>query len=711
MNFIKKYASLSFVAALLAACGGDGVNSVEAPRRLDFRPPDNLNSLVPARTVLASAVPLASSGYSGFTGIHMTSNFSESSEEGIKGVVPGPFQDGGTISAASVQAFANVAPYVQPDGKKIVNEIVQVALHDVRLQKSNISLAGFWFIRDQNSGSIALQFRPSLDDNLKGVQGFAEDLTFMLQPDGSIQIPDSRKVSGVAKEFVAAVIENAPALLASAVIDKKSPAAVNVVDLVANSKKLSSAIKNSPDQYFNELRNLNAGWVGVSVAMFVDSVSDPHIRLKYRSTGVGSRQIATWEDADLKAFISRAKSQGFKIYLTLAFEEPDGDTSVKLPDGDPRCLSSNAPISRFLFGKPYLQKGEELAKCLSADYYWWNPAHPEYQTKKNIFWQDYADIAVKYARLAKESGVEMYSIGTETDWLFRARTAPKMPNHFGVELQSVVAQVRNAYNGILTYDQLMKVLMHPEQFDGGEWAEGLAEDLGFDVVGISAYLDTLSQHPGRVMTVSELESQFWRPAFDKVIMPLKSKYPGKPIVFTEYGVVNDVGAPFNQQFNAFSPVVNKGSDGISDGMLQQANIYASFFGINERYGRPVSGGFLWAHYIKSPQFSNYYCDLVTHEISCSPPAQKSIANGYASLSRNQIDVFYDFAEYKYPKIFEGVPEAGNYLDYFYRYYPKSNMYLAVRDGRVILHNNIDYRFSDVGAVNDYLAIAASSGFK
>lgn len=628
----RQYLSILLATGLTAACGGGADQGAAAPKALA------------AHTVAASTQALAFGAASNlapsgvarrqtFAGTHMAMNFSELTAEGMRAAVPGAFQAGGSLMAGAVQVALNLSTYVQPDGKQMTNNIAQVTLRDVQLENSTLAIAGFWLIQAQETGQMGLQFRPSLDGSLSAVPGFDGDLTFFLSPDGTIQIPSPGKLNGVAKEFVAAVIANAPAILAKASVQSNAGVRFGVRDFMAFAQRIGDAIQHAPDSYFDTVQSLNAQWIGISLSMFVDTVSDPVVRLKYRSRGQGPQHIATWEDADLIDFVVRARQKGFKVYLTLAFEQAEGDASTNLAAGDPRCQRSDAPIARFLFGKPYLQQGEGFARCLNSAYYWWQPTHPEHAAKRKIFWQSYSDIALKYARLAQQTGAEMLSLGTETDWLFRARPTPSMSTEYGPELRAMVSQVRGAYSGLLTYDQEMKVLMRPDHFDGGEWGMALAGDLNLDVLGISAYLNTLSSHPGRVMSVAELESQFWDPAFQAVILPLRSRYPDKPIVFTEYGVVNDVGAPYNQQSNISTPVVGRQADGTTDGMHQQANIYTSFFSTNERYGRPVSGGFVWTHYMKSPQASGYYCDLITHEIMCSPPAQAAIAKGYSALWR------------------------------------------------------------------------------
>jgi hypothetical protein len=74
------------------------------------------------------------------------------------------------------------------------------------------------------------------------------------------------------------------------------------------------------------------------------------------------------------------------------------------------------------------------------------------------------------------------------------------------------------------------------------------------------------------------------------------------------------------------------------------------------------------------------------------------------------DRLFDWAEVVYPGLFSRPGTAGQYLQYTYRYYPSTGNYLAVADGRVIVHNGRDWNFLEVGAVGDFLPLAARAGY-
>jgi lysyl endopeptidase len=71
---------------------------------------------------------------------------------------------------------------------------------------------------------------------------------------------------------------------------------------------------------------------------------------------------------------------------------------------------------------------------------------------------------------------------------------------------------------------------------------------------------------------------------------------------------------------------------------------------------------------------------------------------------------FNWAEVAYANFFPGVGVPGTQLGYTYRYYAATGNYLAVRDGRVVVHNGANWKFLDVGAVGDYMAQVTAAGF-
>jgi lysyl endopeptidase len=71
---------------------------------------------------------------------------------------------------------------------------------------------------------------------------------------------------------------------------------------------------------------------------------------------------------------------------------------------------------------------------------------------------------------------------------------------------------------------------------------------------------------------------------------------------------------------------------------------------------------------------------------------------------------FNWAQTAYPALFDGSAVPGTYLDYTYRFYPATGNYLAVRNGRVVVHNGANWNFLDVGAVADYMPQVSAAGF-
>ena len=126
----------------------------------------------------------------------------------------------------------------------------------------------------------------------------------------------------------------------------------------------------------------------------------------------------------------------------------------------------------------------------------------------------------------------------------------------------MVSAVRAVYSGLLTYDQHYGVLQRPQGFDGAEGSKFLVQDLGLDVAGVSAYFELLSAPVTRVLSVSELETA-WDSVFTNYLVPLQARNPGKPIVFLEFGYVDDIGSPADANSNVEAPEPARDANGVT----------------------------------------------------------------------------------------------------------------------------------------------------
>ena len=105
----------------------------------------------------------------------------------------------------------------------------------------------------------------------------------------------------------------------------------------------------------------------------------------------------------------------------------------------------------------------------------------------------------------------------------------------------MVAGVRAVYDGLLTYDMHYTAVIS-DFFHPG--STHLWDDLSLDVVGISAWFPLLEAPPAGVVATSVLE-QSYENIFRRWLIPLAKQNPGRPIVFTEYGAIDVVRAPYD----------------------------------------------------------------------------------------------------------------------------------------------------------------------
>ena len=137
------------------------------------------------------------------------------------------------------------------------------------------------------------------------------------------------------------------------------------------------------------------------------------------------------------------------MYLTLAFEAFEAERAAR-------------PVERWQLGDP---GGDDGVPCCDTgilpENWPWRPDHPDHRRFVAEFWETYTQQAVHVAGIAEEEGVRLYSLGTETDRLFRTRSWDYFTNDFREELTSMVNEVSAVYSGLLTYDMHYQVLRNP----------------------------------------------------------------------------------------------------------------------------------------------------------------------------------------------------------------------------------------------------------
>ena len=341
-----------------------------------------------------------------------------------------------------------------------------------------------------------------------------------------------------------------------------------------------------PTDYIQQLKDLHVNWVGVSVGLHIDDSMDSTVERIYSSAVA----IPTFSDDVLRQIVREYRAQGFDIYLTLAFESHS-------------AYEAERPVQRHQLGDPgdpYTDvpaHNPEYPHIL-PEFWPWRPSHPDHERFVAEFWSTYTQQAVHFAKIAQEEGVGMYSLGTETDGLFRTRAdGTHWRNHFLPELRTLVDRVRAEYNGLLTYDMHYSAVTE-HWFEPG--SAYLWEDLDLDVVGISAWFPLVEEPPSTVPSVDRLRQSYER-IFTEHIAPLAVVNTDRPIVFLEYGTSDTVRSPaepsdvsHEQERVVFSDM---NGNGLDDGQETQANMFDALFQTMGRYPGLVYGTFFWDNWI------------------------------------------------------------------------------------------------------------------
>ena len=246
-----------------------------------------------------------------------------------------------------------------------------------------------------------------------------------------------------------------------------------------------------PPRYVEYLRSVQVDWVGFSVALHLEHSMDSTLERTY--SGV---RVQTFSDEAVRQIIREFRAHGFNVYMTLAIESFEQEHELD---------AVKHPAPRFQLGDPgYADTGVPddhlyctCARQIDPDFWPWRPSHPDHDLFVAEFWESYAQQAIHFASIAEEEGVRMYSLGTETERLFRTRPGGDYwINHFGTELQSMVDRVRAVYSGLLTYDMQYKAYWR-DWFAPGSWH--LWEDLDLDVIGVSSWFPLVDEPPTTVM--------------------------------------------------------------------------------------------------------------------------------------------------------------------------------------------------------------------
>ena len=263
-----------------------------------------------------------------------------------------------------------------------------------------------------------------------------------------------------------------------------------------------------PADYLAWLRRLNVNWIGLSVALTYDDSMDSSVE-----RDIESSENPSFPDEALRQAIREFRAQGIDVYLTLAFEGHEAETAER-------------PVQRWQLGDSGDDDGGPCCDSGIRPEAWpWRPSHPDHQRFVAEFWESYTQHAVHVAALAEEEGVRMYSLGTETDRLFRTRTSEYFVNDFAPELRSMVDRVRAVYGGLLTYDMHYDAIINPDFYGPGSGAGRLWNDSDLDVVEISAWFPLADAPPSTVMSFEDAQAEYGR-IIGEHLVPARKPQPG-----------------------------------------------------------------------------------------------------------------------------------------------------------------------------------------
>ena len=382
-----------------------------------------------------------------------------------------------------------------------------------------------------------------------------------------------------------------------------------------------------PLDYIEWLKSLHVNWIGLSVALHYDNSMDSTVERVYSS----DVDIPTFSDEALRQLIREFKNHGIDVYLTLAFEADKAEIASRpvrrwqLGDPAPPHTGGVPPDDPNIFG------------VISPQFWPWRPDHPDHRRFVTEFWATYTQQAVHFARIAEDEGVRLYSLGTETDRLFRTRPGSYMTNDFGRELRSMVQSVRAVYSGLLTYDMHYDVLTASHFYGSGSGAGHLWADLNLDIIGISAWFPLTDSRPSTVLSVENFQTRY-RQIFQNLLIPLANRNPDRPIVFTEYGAMDVIETPqkpgdTSAQNRRFI-FTDWNGNGLDDGRETQANIYQALINTIAQYPGIVNGVFYWDNWITSDeQWARYWARRRTYAIR-DKPAEEIVRSAYASYAKS-----------------------------------------------------------------------------
>ncbi len=364
---------------------------------------------------------------------------------------------------------------------------------------------------------------------------------------------------------------------------------------------VSSGTPMPTEEFLEWAHGIHANWIAINVALHLDDYEDTSIEADGDPCREPScHDFPTWTDEDLARMLDTLEAQGIHTALELSLWYDRLDTLV---DAERRplydrwqlgCVDGSGPPRLDQWWVPCYNDGRPHdPACVGREGEYLAKHDTPHEAARDAFFASYRSQATHYASLAQEHGVDLLVLGMETDCLFRTRPGT-MTMGYREQLSSMVAAVREVYDGDLSYQAHHANAREPGALD-------LWDDLGLDVVTVSGYYPLADHNPalrdgcGDVPDPDQVRLG-WKGVFEDELVPLRQRYPDRPVVLIEFGVTDDVAAPCD-------PMVHDGAEYADRedalrGWQTQAMVLQQFFAVadeeaDERGAPVVDGVFLW----------------------------------------------------------------------------------------------------------------------
>ncbi len=205
---------------------------------------------------------------------------------------------------------------------------------------------------------------------------------------------------------------------------------------------------------------------------------------------------------------------------------------------------------------------------------------------RETWFRNYENVLMHYARMAQSLGVEQYCIGAEMVSMTNSNINSSNTTYWN----RMIANIRTAYSGLLTYSAQRSINPQTEPFEE-QFSIKFWDKL--DYIGLSGYypIASYTNNPTKQQIINSWSE------IEKTIYPVVQSY-NKPLIFTEVGYRSLIGA--NQipwDYNYQNTISQELQANLYDGLLEFWNTKDYVKGIHlwEWESNPNAGGWNTAY--------------------------------------------------------------------------------------------------------------------